>query len=84
MAATSMEHQDSVTWPFFAIIAAYSAFVFGCSIYFHDAEVLVWGFGMLLAAAGAWGVVALLNIAILVPVFRLLAKLTGKQKTDFS
>jgi len=74
-----MEHQDSVTWPFFGIIGAYSVFVVGCSIYFHDAHVLLWGFGMLLVAAVAWGVLALLNVVMFPPVFRLLARLAGKQ-----
>jgi riboflavin transporter FmnP len=77
-----MEHQDSVTWPFLGIIAAYCAFVVGLSIYHHGAGVLLWGFGLLLAAAVMWGLVALLNIAIFAPVFRLLAMLTGKQKPD--
>jgi hypothetical protein len=76
-----MEHQDSVTWPFLGIIAAYSVFVVGCSIYFHDAQVLLWGFGMLLAAAVAWGMLALLNVVMFPPLFRFLGGLTGKQDT---
>jgi hypothetical protein len=79
-----MEHQDSVTWPFFGIISAYSLFVIGCSIYFHDAHVLLWGFGMLLAAAVAWGLIALLNVVMFPPLFRLLGRLTGKQNTTES
>ncbi len=75
-----MEHQDSVTWPFYGIIGAYAFFVVGCSIYFHEAQVLLWGFGMLLAALVAWSLLALLNIIMFPPVFRLLARLTGKQK----
>jgi hypothetical protein len=74
-----MEHQDSVTRPFYGIIAAYSAFVVGCSIYFHYAQVLLWGFGMLLVGVVAWGLLALFNIITLPPLFRLLGRLTGKQ-----
>jgi hypothetical protein len=76
-----MEHQDSVTWPFYGIIAAYSIFVVGCSIYFRDAQVLVWGFGMLLAGLVGWSLLALLNVIMFPPIFRLLARLTGKQNT---
>jgi len=76
-----MEHQDSVTWPFCGIIAAYSIFVVGCSIYFHEAQVLLWGFGMLLVALVAWSLLALLNIVMFPPIFRLLARLTGKHNT---
>lgn len=79
-----MEHQDSVTWPFYGIIAAYSIFVIGCSIHFHEAQVLLWGFGILLVAIVAWWVLALLNIVMFPPIFRLLAKLTGKQNTTES
>ena len=79
-----MEHQDSVTWPFYGIIAAYSIFVVGCSIYFHEAQVLLWGFGMLLGAVVTWWLLALLNIVMFPPIFRLLARLTGKQKTPES
>ena len=75
-----MEHQDSVTWPFFGIIAAYAVFVVGCSLYFHDAQVLLWGFGMLSAAAVAWALFLATNVVIFSPIFRLLARLTGKGK----
>ena len=53
-----MEHQDSVTRPFYGIIAAYSIFLVGCGIYFHEAQVLNWGFGMLLVAMIAWWLLA--------------------------
>jgi hypothetical protein len=76
-----MEHQDSVTRPFYGIIAAYSIFVIGCSIYFHEVQVLVWGFGALLAAVIAWSLLALLNIVMFPPIFSLLARLTRKQNT---
>jgi hypothetical protein len=74
-----MEHQDSVTWPFYGIIAAYSIFVIGCSIYFHEVQVLLWGFGMLLVVVVAWWLLALLNVVMFPPIFRLLARLTGKR-----
>jgi hypothetical protein len=74
-----MEHPNSVTRPFFGIIAACCAIVVGCSMYFHDPEVLLWGFGMLLAAVLAWGLVGLLNFIFFPPLFRLLGRLTGKQ-----
>ncbi len=80
-----MEHQDSVTWPFYGIIAAYSIFVVGCGIHFHEARVLLWGFGMLLVALVAWWLLALLNISFMFPpMFRLLAKLTAKHNTTES
>lgn len=75
-----MEHQESVTWPFYGIIAAYSIFVIGCSVYFHEAQVLLWGFGMLFVAVVAWFALALLNIVMFPPIFRLLARLTSKRK----
>ena len=80
--ACVMEHQDSVTWPFFGIIGAYVAFVVGYSIYSHSALVLVWGFGILLGGAIVWGSLALLNIVMFPPLFRLLARLTGGKKTQ--
>jgi hypothetical protein len=76
----SMEHPESVTWPFYGIIAAYSIFVTGCSVYFHEAQVLFWGFGMLLVAVVAWFVLALLNIVMFPSIFRLLARLTRSRK----
>jgi riboflavin transporter FmnP len=79
-----MEHQDSVTCPFFGIVAAYSVFVIGCSIYFHDAQVLLWGFGMLLAAAVAWGMLVVLNVVMFLPLFRLFGGLTQKHDTTKS
>ena len=72
-----MEHQDSVTRPFFGIVGAYVAFFIGYSIYSHTLLVLLWGFGFLLGAAMLWAFAALLNIAIFALVFHLLAKLTS-------
>ena len=79
-----MEHQDSVTWPFYGIIAAYCVVVAGCSIYLREAQVLVWGVGMLLVGIAGWGVLALLNFTMFPPLFRMLGRLTGKQRKEES
>ena len=74
-----MEHQDSVTWPFYGVIAAYCVVVVGCSIYLGEVQVLLYGVGMLLVGMAGWGMLALLNFIMFPPLFRMLGRLTGKQ-----
>jgi hypothetical protein len=50
----------------------------------HDSQPLLWGLAVLLGFMLLCGVAALVNLAIFPPIFRLLARLTGRQGATHS
>jgi len=50
----------------------------------HDSQPLLWGLAVLVLLVLVCGVAALINLVIFPPIFRLLARLTGRHRAPHS
>jgi hypothetical protein len=67
-------------WVYFGMLVTFVGVSIGYSIYLDDFEILLWSGAALVLFAIISLLGALINVAIFPPIFRLLARLVGKQK----